>query len=159
VLDLVDYLAGPLLDVAGWSAAAAPDGLPGASVAMSFRTGSGALGTASWCFVTDVREDCLDLVGTQGRMRLRMYWDHVVELDGESGSQRIPAPDPEHVYEPFVRHVVATLAGSGDGKPIGTADAGVRAAEVMSSVLTAVAPPIPAAYRPLSSGPVLAGGR
>jgi 1,5-anhydro-D-fructose reductase (1,5-anhydro-D-mannitol-forming) len=159
VVDLIDYLAGPLLDVAGRTAPTTPGGLPGASVAMSFRTGSGALGTASWCFVTGVRDDCLDLIGTRGRMRLRMYWDHIVELDGDWGSRRLPAPDPEHVYEPFVRHVVAALAGRDDGTPWGTADAGVRAAHVMSGLMAEPAPGIAAEHRPLPSGPVLAGGR
>lgn len=159
VVDLIDYLAGPLLDVNGQVAPTAPGGLPGASIAMSFRTGSGALGAASWCFVTGVRDDCLDVIGTRGRLRVRMYWDHLVELDGDFGSQRIPAPDPEHVYEPFVAHVVAALAGRGGGAAIGTADAGVRAASVMSSVLAGPVAGIPVEYQPLPAGPVLAGGR
>jgi 1,5-anhydro-D-fructose reductase (1,5-anhydro-D-mannitol-forming) len=158
VVDMIDYLAGPLADVSGTAAASAPDGLPGASVAMSFRTSSGAVGAASWCFVTDVREDCLDVIGTRGRMRLRMYWDHYVELDGDFGSERLSEPDPEHVYEPFVERVVARLAGNGD-KEIGSADAAVRASAVMHGVLANQAAPIEAPFRPLPAGPVLAGGR
>jgi predicted dehydrogenase len=160
VVDLIDYLAGPLLDVAGHSAPTAPGGLPEASVALSFRTAGGALGVGAWCFVTGMREDCLDIVGLQGRMRLRMYWNHLVELDGDWGSERIAAADPEHVYEPFVEHVVAALSAGVTASAIGSADAAVRASAVMHQVLSAPAAAVEAPYRPLpAGGPVLAGGR
>lgn len=132
VVDLVDFLCGPIEQVTGHVRPTA-DGLPEAEVAMCFRTETDVLGTGSWSFATDVRDDALDIIGTRGRMRLRIYWSHRIELDGDSGSRRISCPDPPHVYQPFVAEVLSALAG---GKTaVGSAAAAVRAGRVMDTVL------------------------
>ncbi|TDD96787.1 Gfo/Idh/MocA family protein [Actinomadura rubrisoli] len=132
VVDLVDFLCGPIDEVSG-HVRSGPGGLPEGDVVMSFRTASGVLGAGAWCFATGMRDDALDIVGTRGRMRLRIYWNHRIELDGDFGSRRLSCPDPPHVYTPFVEEIVSALADR--PTPVGSAAAAVRANRVMDTVL------------------------
>ncbi|MEV0777471.1 Gfo/Idh/MocA family protein [Streptomyces sp. NPDC050433] len=111
-LDLIDHLVGHI-DRAERVDALEPGSGPAhrleRSVSMAFTVGGTVTGTGSWSYASGVREDCLDILGTKGRMRLRLYLDHLVLIDTPGGQIRYARPDPEHVYSPFVRHVVTAL--------------------------------------------------
>ena len=104
-LDILDFICGPLEEVRG---AAANLGTPCAvedTVALTFRTGGGALGTAQWLFAAAERADEIVISGDRAELRLSTFGNEPVELrrgDGV-GSLRSaePAPhpaadDPEH---------------------------------------------------------------
>src|SRR5690606_37273848 len=93
-LDLLDFFFGPLADVSGQaahlhSAAAVED-----SVAMVFRTPAGVPGAASWNFSSHVREDVLELTGTDGRISASIFGSEPVRWESARGVEHFDLPNP-----------------------------------------------------------------
>jgi 1,5-anhydro-D-fructose reductase (1,5-anhydro-D-mannitol-forming) len=83
-LDILDFLVGPLTDVAGTAGNIAGPYDVEDSVAMRFRTSSGALGVASWNFVSAVSEDIIEIAGTQGRIAMSTFGNEPIRLETAS---------------------------------------------------------------------------
>jgi predicted dehydrogenase len=140
VVDLIDFLLGPLCDVAGCAArrASAPSS-PARNVedtlVMSFRTGSGVLGTARYQFNTSAALDQLEFVGTRGSLRVSVFGQEPMELTTADTSELIATQQPAHVQMPLLQSVVSELAGHGARCP-STGQSALRASAVMDTVLS-----------------------
>jgi predicted dehydrogenase len=140
VIDVLDFLLGPLLDVSGLAArlSDAPAdrrGLAEDTVVMSFRTSSGALGTARYQFHTSGSIDRLELVGTGGTLTLSVFGREPLELTVGEAHQLIEVEQPEHVHQPLVQTIVDQLAGH--GRCPSTGQSAERASLVIDRVLDA----------------------
>jgi 1,5-anhydro-D-fructose reductase (1,5-anhydro-D-mannitol-forming) len=140
VVDLLDFLLGPLLDVSGQAARlsdapAARRGLAEDTVVMSFRTTSGALGTARYQFHTSAVVDRLELVGTRGTLALSVFGREPLELTIGEARELIAVEQPEHVHQPLVQAIVDELAGR--GRCPSTGQSAERASLVIDRVLDA----------------------
>ena len=113
-LDLLDYLLGPLQDVAGTAANVASSYSVEDSVALSFRTGGGALGSMVWNFASAVSDDSMRLSGTDGEIMFTMFQSRPVRLENASGMQLFDLPYPPHVAQPLIQTVVDDLLGRGE---------------------------------------------
>jgi predicted dehydrogenase len=78
---------------------------------MSFRTGSGALGTAHWNFASAIRDDMLELRGTEGSLSFSVFGSEPVRLETAAGVQLFDRPHPPHVQQPLIQAVVDDLLG------------------------------------------------
>jgi len=132
-LDILDFIVGPLGDVAGAAANVASDCDVEDRVVMTFRTESGGLGTASWNFAAGADEDLIEITGTEGRISLSTFGDEPVRLVGPDGEQRFELPNPPHIQQPLIQTIVDEL--SGEGRCASTGVSAARTARVMDAVL------------------------
>jgi predicted dehydrogenase len=133
VLDLLDFLLGPLTDIASTAANLASSHPVEDTVAMSFRTGSGTPGTAHWNFASALHDDQLELRGTEGRLNFSVLGNEPVRLETAADVQLFDRPNPPHVQQPLIQAVVDDLLG-GAACP-STGESARRTSQVMDRVL------------------------
>ncbi|HEY1791331.1 MAG TPA: Gfo/Idh/MocA family oxidoreductase [Opitutaceae bacterium] len=131
-LDLLDYLLGPLENVAGNAANLASDYEAEDSVAMTFMAG-GAPGAASWNFASDTREELMRLSGTDGEISFPMFTSSPVRLVRGAKEETFDLPYPPHVAQPLIQTIVDDLLGT--GLCPSTGETGRRTTRVMDRVL------------------------
>ena len=108
-LDLLQFLLGDIEDVSG--VATNQQGLYGAEDAVSacWRFANGALGSGSWNFGGDRREDAVEILGQRGAIRFSMFDDVPLQLRAEGSEQSVfianPAPIQIHHVAAMVRHL------------------------------------------------------
>lgn len=134
-LDLLDYLLGPLESVAGTAANVAAANTVEDSVALTFRTQGGALGSMVWNFAGAVSDDTMRLTGTDGEITFPMFKSEPVRLVNAAGTQLFDLPYPPHVAQPFIQTVVDDLLGRGSCPSTGVTAR--RTSLVMDTVLDA----------------------
>lgn len=134
-LDILDFLLGEIEDAKGYSANLV--GLYDAkdTFTASFRFKSGVLGSGQWCFVvsTDMEQDVVELVGTEGRICFSIFSFVPVRLETVSGTEYFEFASPEHIEQPLIQTVVDELRGVGHS--LSTAESGARTARVMDLIL------------------------
>jgi predicted dehydrogenase len=131
-LDILDFICGPLGDVRG---AAANLGTPSDvedTVALTFRTADGALGTAQWLFAAAERADDIVVSGDRAELRLSTFGNEPVELRRGDRVDRFDLPNPPHIQQPMIQSIVDELRGRGT-----CASTGVSAART-SAIIDAV---------------------
>lgn len=132
-LDILDFMVGPLLDVAGTAVNRSPHYQVEDGVAMTFRTANGALGTAVWDFCGYGREDMIEFVGRNGRLSLSTFGDEPVRLETEAGVELFDLPNPKHIQQPLIQTIVDELLGN--GACASTGQSALRTALVQDQVL------------------------
>lgn len=135
LLDLLDHLFGPLMSVSGVAANLASEAPVEDVVAMSFQTESGVPGTAAWNFASAVRDDTLEINGTEGRLTCSVFGNEPLRLETAAGVQAIDRPNPPHVQQPLIQTVVDDLLGRGVCPSTG--ESARRTSRVMDRVLAA----------------------
>ncbi len=113
VLDFLDHCLGPLEDVHGRAARLATLADVEDAVAMTFRTASGALGTASWNFSSLTKDDTLEFLGTAGRLSFNVFAADPVRLETARGVELFDISNPPHVAQPLIQLIVDELLGRG----------------------------------------------
>jgi predicted dehydrogenase len=132
-LDVLDFLLGPLEQVAGVAANVGHRYAVEDAVAMSFVTATGAPGTASWNFAAGVYGDWIEIAGTAGHVALSTFGDEPVTLTTAAGVQALERPNPVHVQQPLIQSIVDELHGRGRCPSTGITAA--RTSAVMDAVL------------------------
>jgi len=155
-LDILDFIVGPLGGVEGVAANLAGPYDVEDSIAMRFRTPSGALGTAAWNFVSGVNTDIIEIDGTDGQLSFSTFGNEPVRLRtlpgapstlfpgqdaaspgtwGGAGLQdeTLDLPNPLHIQQPLIQTIVDELHGRGSCPSTGVTAS--RTAHVMDTVL------------------------
>lgn len=132
-LDLVDWLLGPLGEISGTAANRATANAAEDTVAMSFRTASGAVGSALWDFAAAVRRDSLRLEGTDGAIEFSIFENAPVRVENAAGNRTIVRDHPSHVQQPMVQSAVDDLLGR--GVCVSSGESARRTSAVMDIVL------------------------
>jgi predicted dehydrogenase len=135
LLDVLDFLLGPLTDVSGVASNFA-GGLAEDAVAMSFRTPGGAVGSAIWNFAGRVREDLIEIEGTKGRLNLSCFGDEPARVYLDGSPDGYHRPNPPHIQQPFIQTMVDELLGKGV-PAASTGETAARTSRVMDQVLDA----------------------
>ena len=132
-LDLFDFLFGPLRNVSG-SAERFSEGRVEDAVVMSFRTGSGALGTASWNFAAAAKTDLIEIDGTHARLVVSCFGNEPLRLELPGGGvETFDLPNPPHIQQPFIQSMVDEL--NGHGQAPSTGETAARTSKVMDAAL------------------------
>jgi predicted dehydrogenase len=113
VLDLLDYLVGPLTNVIGSAANMASAYAVEDTVALSFRTAEGAPGSMAFNFASALRDDMMRLTGTEGEIAFPVFRSEPLRWEGAGGVQVFDLPYPPHVAQPLIQSVVDDLLGLG----------------------------------------------
>lgn len=132
-LDILDFILGPLERAEGDAANLAAPYAVEDSVLLRFRTASGAFGTATWNFVSGVREDTIEITGTEGCVSLSTFGNEPVLLVTESRQETFDLPNPPHIQQPLIQTIVNALQGRGACPSIG--ESAARTQRVMDIAL------------------------
>ena len=136
VLDILDFLLGPLQEVHGCARGEA--GAVEQRVAASFGWAGGAVGTASWDFCAPLSEDVLEVRGTRGVLTAPGLMNgDAIELSAmaDGGDCREVHPPPPTVQQPLFAAVVDVVR-SGDGsRCASTAASALRTQRVIDAIL------------------------
>jgi len=133
--DFLDYLFGPIVEVAGFAANRA--GLYAAEdvVSAAFTFESGVHGSGEWCFTAHRAFEQTRIVGTAGEVAFSFYSPHPVVVTTAGGVQEHAIGFPPHVHQPLIQAAVDQLLGRGSCPSTG--ETGIRATRVIDSVLRA----------------------
>jgi len=112
MLDMVDYILGPIVEVEG--RAENKGGLYAAedTVSASFLCEGGAHGTGQWCYVAGTNVDRMEIVGTEGAVRFSFFDEEPLELETKTdGIQMVEAKNPAHFHQPILQAATDHLLG------------------------------------------------
>jgi 1,5-anhydro-D-fructose reductase (1,5-anhydro-D-mannitol-forming) len=132
-LDLVDFLAGPIADVAGFAlntgGAYPAEDVTGAA----FRTDAGVAGTGIWNFNADAKTDVMTFTGSLGTLTTPVFADGDVVVAAAGGRETLAVRNPPHVHQPLIQTIVDELRGR--GRCESTGESGARTSRVMDRCL------------------------
>lgn len=114
-LDLLQEIFGVILDAEGVSSNRGGLYKAEDTVAATFRFENGVAGSGMWCFVAheSAREDCIEIIGDQGKLVFSVFDYAPIQLHTSQGAQQIEVPNPPYVQYPIVKAVVEHLQGRG----------------------------------------------
>ena len=114
-LDLLQDMFGVILEASG--ICANRGGLYEAedSVSACFRFENGLPGSGSWCYVAheSAREDCIEIIGTEGQVSFSVFDYNPIRLQTSQGDELITVPNPPYVQYPLIKNVIEHLQGLG----------------------------------------------
>lgn len=135
LLDIFDFLFGPLENVHGLARNLASPHLDVEdSVAMSFEAAD-APGIASWNFSASGDSDLIEIDGDAGRITLSCFGRDPVVLRTTQGVEEFDGQLPPHVHQGLVQSIVDELRGQ--GRALSTGETALRTMDVMDTVLAA----------------------
>ena len=134
VLDLLDWLLGPVTHAAGVATNRggrypAEDLVTGV---FSFR--SGVEGVGVWNYDSFQDKDQVEIIGTEGALRFSCFAEEPLRLLTARGVEKIKAPYPETVQLPLIQTVVNALTGHGESPSDG--HSALRTARVIDGLLS-----------------------
>jgi 1,5-anhydro-D-fructose reductase (1,5-anhydro-D-mannitol-forming) len=135
MLDLLDFLLGPIVKADGQ--AANHGGLyPAEDVVVgSFAFASGPVGTGVWCFSSHHRRDEIEIVGEAGRICFSTFAaSDPVRLESTGEAEDFAIEHPPHIQQPMIQAIVDELNGNGTSPSTG--ETGARTSKVMDQLLT-----------------------
>jgi predicted dehydrogenase len=109
VLDLLDFLLGPLTGSNGHSKNAGKHFDVEDEVSLNFTAGA-AIGSATWNFIAEHREDEFRIVGEDAELKFSCFSNAPLTIkrkDGRVETQEIP--HPPHVQQPLIQTIVDEL--------------------------------------------------
>ena len=112
-LDLLQDMFGVILEARG--ICANRGGLYEAedSVSACFRFENGLPGSGSWCYLAheSAREDCIEIIGTEGQVSFSVFDYNPIRLQSSHGDETITVPNPPYVQYPLIKNVIEHLQG------------------------------------------------
>ena len=132
VIDLIDFLLGPLTVLESKAQRLGPVGTVEDHVSFRFNAG-GVPGNGVWNFAAPEALDRLEFTGERGSIRLSVFGDEPVEVEVHGRLERLSRPNPKHVAQPLIQTVVDDLLGRGTCPSTG--ESALRASRVMDQVL------------------------
>jgi 1,5-anhydro-D-fructose reductase (1,5-anhydro-D-mannitol-forming) len=134
-VDMIDFLLGPIADIAAVAFNTAGLYPVEDVVAASFRAGPQVAGTAVWNYNAHRSADHIRVIGTRGTITFPMFVDGDVLLSSDAGDRRFEIRNPPHVHQPLIQSIVDELRGA--GRCESTAASGQRASAVMERCVAA----------------------
>src|SRR5690606_25038932 len=132
-LDLLDFLLGPVADVAGEARSVSGAYPAEDTVQARFTFPGGVDGRGDWCFCSDARRDLVEIEGSEGRLAFASFDEVPVVLEARGRMDRWSIPNPPHIQQPLVETVVAALQGHGTCPSTGQSAA--RTSAVIDAIL------------------------
>jgi predicted dehydrogenase len=111
VVDLLHFLLGDTVQVTGVARNHSAQAEVEDTVVGMVSFASGAVGTLNFCFAASLYDDCLDIIGDQGRIRCSVFGTEPIELCNDEGTEQIATEHPHHVQAPLIASMVKELLG------------------------------------------------
>jgi predicted dehydrogenase len=135
MLDLVDFICGPIRQAQGFAANQAGAYRAEDIVSGAFVCAGGAHGVGSWCFAGFEQQDRTEIVGSAGKIAYATFRPAPVELTTRAGTVALAFDDPPHIQQPLIQTIVHALNGSGSCPSTG--EAAARSSWVMDQLIQA----------------------
>ncbi len=112
MLDLLDYLLGPIKTVRGTASNQA--GLYSVEdlVCGEFSFESGVEGIGAWCFTSFETCDRTEVIGSKGSISFGTFNSDPITLKTADGTEQLPIINPIHVQLPLIQSIVKELNGA-----------------------------------------------
>ena len=112
-LDLLQDMFGVILEARGICANRGMLYEAEDSVSACFRFENGLPGSGSWCYVAheSAREDCIEIIGTEGQVSFSVFDYNPIRLQTSEGDERMTVPNPPYVQYPIIKNVIEHLQG------------------------------------------------
>jgi predicted dehydrogenase len=112
-LDLLQDMFGVILEARGICANRGGFYEAEDSVSACFRFENGLPGSGSWCYVAheSAREDCIEIIGTEGLVSFSVFDYKPIRLQTSQGEESIMVPNPPYVQYPLIKNVIEHLQG------------------------------------------------
>lgn len=133
MLDLLDFLLGPLQEAHGFASNQAHRYTAEDIVTGTFRFESGVQGVGVWCFTGFDRCDLTEIVGSQGKITYSTFDAQPVVLTEGQRRKEIACEYPPHIQQPLIQTVVDELIGNGTCPSTG--ESAARSSRVMDRML------------------------
>jgi predicted dehydrogenase len=134
-LDYLDYLFGPVSDVAGLASNQA--GLYPAEdiVTAAWSHAGGVMGSGTWCFSAAPGQSVErgEIIGSRGRISFSFFEQEPVQLETESGLEEFTFPRQDPIQLPLIRQIVDDLRGV-DACP-STGESAARTNQVLENMI------------------------
>lgn len=133
MMDLLDFIFGPIADVHGFAGNQAGLYEVEDIVTATWRFSSGVQGTGSWCFTSFENLDIVEIIGSEGKIWFEFFSDKALFLQTSDGVQEFYYPNPQHVQQPIIQSIVDEL--NGKGKCPADGESAARTTKVMDKIL------------------------
>lgn len=131
-IDILIHLFGRFTEVNGSASGRIPGPLE-EIVAMSFRTESGAIGTANFNLIAATKGDIARVYGDAGDIVFSMHGTDGITVTTASGARHIPEDPPAFIQAPMIQAVTDALLGR--PAPICTGEDSLETYRVIDTVL------------------------
>ncbi len=132
-VDLIDYLVGEIVEVAGFSINTGGTYETEDVTAASFRMAGNVVGTGIWNFNAGEKRDGMVFLGSLGELRVPLFHEDDTILSTAQGETTYPIRNPPHVHQPLIQTIVDELHGR--GRCESTGESGARATRVLDLCL------------------------
>lgn len=133
MLDLLDYLLGPIHSVQGFASNQAQRYPAEDIVTGTFVFNSGVHGVGTWCFSSFDRFDRTEIVGTKGKIVYSTFDAQPFRLITANDSVEYAIDYPPHIQQPLIQTIVDAL--NGIGQCPSTGESAARTSWVMDQML------------------------
>lgn len=133
MLDLLDWVLGPVVSVEGHAANLAGEYPAEDLVAGHFVLASGITGTALWDFTSPLHRDRTIIRGSHGSVEYSTFDDSPLLVRDEKSEKRYEAPFPPHVHQPLIEAINEELRGGERCRS--SAFSGARSSRILESLL------------------------
>ena len=134
LLDILDYILGPLENVSGVAKnVASPQLAVEDGVSMSY-TIAGAPGVANWNFAATERADRIEIWGDHAKLSMSCFGGDDVIVESGEGVEKFDGSAPQPVQLGLVQSIADELRGQGSA--LSTGRSALRTMEVMDAVLS-----------------------
>jgi len=128
-IDLIDYLAGRVADVSGFSANTAGAYEAEDVTVASFLLENNVAGTGVWNFNAGTPRDYIRFNGSEGQLLTPIFADTDVIVRRGAGDEVHGVRNPPHVHQPLIQTIVDEIQGR--GRCESTGESAARASWVM----------------------------
>ncbi len=133
MLDFLDYLFGPIIEVHGLAANQAGKYAVEDIVTSTFRFATGVQGTGTWCFTASENRDYTEIVGSEGKLAYSTFDAKPIALTTRDGMTEFSLEYPQHIEQSLIQTVVDEL--NNVGKCPSTGESAARTSRVMDQML------------------------
>jgi 1,5-anhydro-D-fructose reductase (1,5-anhydro-D-mannitol-forming) len=128
-VDLLDFLCGPITDVAGFALNTGGASAVEDVTVAAFSMGDAVAASGVWNFNAPAKTDVLTFLGSEGALRTPIFSDTDVVVTRGTGNRVYDIRNPAHVHQPLIQSIVDELRG--EGHCASTAESGARASRVL----------------------------
>jgi len=113
MLDLLDYVLGPIRLVHGFASNQAQRYAAEDIVSGAFVFESGVHGVGTWCFTAFDKVDLTEIVGSAGKISYSTFDVSPITVTTSEGVTEFPFDYPFHIQQPLIQMIVDELNGTG----------------------------------------------
>src|SRR6266536_3153433 len=133
MLDLLDYLFGPVIAVHGLASNQAGKYEVEDIVTSTFRFATGVQGTGTWCFTASENRDYTEIIGSEGLLAYSTFDAKPIALTTSDGVKEFSLAYPQHIEQPLIQTVVDEM--NAVGKCPSSGESAARTSRVMDQML------------------------